>query len=93
MLFRCVVYVILRMNNAFGASFWIVVCSEYQRKISVLITYRRKAACTKCRCSRCKIVHNKCELLKCCYYYKHFDQIYNNIRYLVDVLAESKIAI
>ena len=55
------------------------------------ITYRWKAVCTKCRFKK-TIFHNKCELLKCSSYCKHFNQIPHNIgkTCLVEVFAGSK---
>ena len=65
------------MKIALGASFRILlVCSEYQRNLSLLITSRRKDACTKCRYKRTNTsFHNKCEPQKYLSNRKHFDQI------------------
>lgn len=75
-----VVYVILHMKTDLSTSFWI--CSEYKLNLFLLIFYRRKTACTKCRCIR-TIFHNKNELLICCNYRKHFETNHHNIRWNV----------
>ena len=76
--FLRIIYVILRISIGLSSSFRKLLCSEHQRNIFLLITYRRKAACNKYRCKR-TIFHNKCELLKCCGYRKHFVQIHHII--------------
>ena len=59
---------------------WAHLFGQYQQNLLLLINYQSKAVCTKCRYKR-TIFHNKCELLKCCRYGKHYDQIHHNIRW------------
>ena len=48
--FLYVTDVILRMKIDLSASSRILICSENQQHLFLLITYRRKAAGIKCRC-------------------------------------------
>ena len=61
--------------------FQIIICSEYQQNLFLLIIYLRKAMCTNVDIKR-TIVHNKCEQ-KYCIDWQHFDQIHNNMRWNV----------
>ena len=62
-----------------SASSRILVCLKYQLNFSLLVTYQRKAACTKCTYIK-TIFYNKCGLLQCCSCHKHFNQIHHYIR-------------
>ena len=93
MSFWCVIYVstyILcnTINTDLSTSFQLLICSEYKQNLFLLITFIRKAVCTKCRCKR-TIFLNKWELLKFCSYCKHFDQIHHNIIIRVNVFGGS----
>ena len=74
-----VINIILRMKIGRSSSFRILICLEYQWNLFLLITYWRKATLPNVDAKE----HYKCELLNCCFYPKHFDQIHHNTRWKV----------